>query len=481
MKTADDFLMAGEDASNRSEILIGYTNREETAEVMSEIGYYDYAIRVINNKIVVAAHTEEALMTAIDVFCNELLVTEQKDGAEVLLLKAERTVAQNAQTPFFTAANPAESYRIVYPQGSTVLEASANELATVLRKRYSLELSVVSDAGKASEFEILIGVTNREALKSYYTGAHSPDPYCAIIQAVGNTLIVTGNDERTTVLACERFINHYADNAVYTPQFNFSSAIGEQFVAYVDDAHRVLTEGADLRVMSYNVLSKELSSDKVDFVDRQDLVFSTILNYSPDVVGLQEVSATAWNLFEQNLGHIYSYAGQKTPNDAWSYTGLMWNAQTVRLIETESQIFEVGNKRIRLFVWGLFEHIETGARFIVSSTHWDVQYANRPAHAVEMAEMVNALIQKYDVPVITTGDFNATEGASYYTNYLTKTNQTDTMHSSPNVILGMASSDVIDHVTCTANMEPLFFQQVKNDITVEASDHYPVYTDFRFQ
>lgn len=50
------------------EILVGCTNRAESAQVLSTLNYGEYAIRVVNDKIVIAAWSEGALKSACDEF-----------------------------------------------------------------------------------------------------------------------------------------------------------------------------------------------------------------------------------------------------------------------------------------------------------------------------------------------------------------------------------------------------------------------------
>ena len=485
----EDVLQNGEANSFEYEILIGYTNREETKTVMNEIGYYDYAIRAFENKLVITAHTKDALTTAVDVFCKELLEVEEADGASMLFLKEERTVKLGEEQPFFAASNPLGGYRIVYPQASTTLKNSANELAKALKDRYGVELSVVTDAEPKSEYEIVLGITSRQEYAEHYTGKLAPEPFSAIFRAVGNSLLIAGKDDQSTSIACTRFANQYVNGDW---QLNFPKTFSSSVVAYaVEDADAVRSADTDIRVMSYNVLSKELSTSKPDFRDRQDHVFTTILNYAPDVIGLQEVSQTAWTLFEQKLGHRYGFAGQKTPSNAWSYTGLMWDKEKVTLIETQSVNYNQGNKRIRLFVWGLFERNGTGERFIVASTHWGLNDAECSSHAADMTLLVKALRTKYSVPVITVGDFNTPQEKEYYKSYLTQSGQTDTQNSSKRVVLCPDVSkpnepfvhitSLIDHVTCTKDLKALLYKRVINEETHKASDHYPIYVDFAFQ
>ncbi len=55
------------------EILVGRTNYDETAQVLSELRACDYAIRAVGNKIVITAHTDELIRRAVSYFCKNLI------------------------------------------------------------------------------------------------------------------------------------------------------------------------------------------------------------------------------------------------------------------------------------------------------------------------------------------------------------------------------------------------------------------------
>ena len=474
---SDDFLQEGESADGRKEILIGLTNRPETAAVMDEIGYFDYSIREENGKIVIAAHTRQALMQAVDVFCEELLV---KGADGTLTFGGDRTWHSEEQYEFFFSENPIENYRIVYPEGNSVLQSYAEQMATRLRNSFSVTLPVVSDAEPAAEYEILLGVTSREQFASCYTGAEAPDSKHYLIRAAYSNILIVGTNERSAELACKRFLNDYMDDR-YSDRFNLPDGLNRYEVAYEADPDCERGEEVDLRIMSYNILSEELSPESPlgSLSSRKDLVTTTLLYYLPDVVGLQEVSGSGWALLEEELGDIYEFAGQKTPNGEFSYTGLMYNRNTVELLEQENVLYSVGNQRIRLMSWGLFRHRESGQQFIVMSTHWDIVRENRETDAIEMTAKVNELAEQYGCPIVTTGDFNTLESTPYFKKYLSDTAQTEARYAAAEIGFAL-DEDVIDHITSTTGLEPLFFKLLQTPQTLAASDHNPIWADFRF-
>ena len=60
------------------EILVGYTNRQESTDAAKDLKYFDYTIKRINNKIVISAGSDESLREAISLFKSEFIDAEAK-------------------------------------------------------------------------------------------------------------------------------------------------------------------------------------------------------------------------------------------------------------------------------------------------------------------------------------------------------------------------------------------------------------------
>ncbi len=65
---------------NRVEILVGFTNYQETEQVYSQIGYGDYMVKVVGKKIVVAAYSDNAFTIATSKLIN-LINKNAKSGS----------------------------------------------------------------------------------------------------------------------------------------------------------------------------------------------------------------------------------------------------------------------------------------------------------------------------------------------------------------------------------------------------------------
>jgi len=60
-----DWSKDGEYDHNTVEVLVGITNYSESEEVLKSVKYGEYAVRVVDKKLVVAAHTDEAIQAAV--------------------------------------------------------------------------------------------------------------------------------------------------------------------------------------------------------------------------------------------------------------------------------------------------------------------------------------------------------------------------------------------------------------------------------
>ena len=88
----DDWIKEGESYNSESlEILVGHTDYPETAEVISELGYGDYIIRAVGNKIVVLSHSDEGYIAAANRFSSLLFggLTKKEDGTSDVRVSAE--------------------------------------------------------------------------------------------------------------------------------------------------------------------------------------------------------------------------------------------------------------------------------------------------------------------------------------------------------------------------------------------------------
>lgn len=88
---------------------------------------------------------------------------------------------------------------------------------------------------------------------------------------------------------------------------------------------------------------------------------ATILTYLPDVIGLQEVTSTWYKRLGPMIENKYQFVNQRTAENLVNYSGMAYNVETVKPIESGCELFSQGNSgNLRLMNWGLFETIAGG-------------------------------------------------------------------------------------------------------------------------
>ena len=250
------------------------------------------------------------------------------------------------------------------------------------------------------------------------------------------------------------------------------------------------TPGTDIRIFSWNILSEELTPDAPAIATRIGGICNILLQYLPDAAGIQEISESAYALFAEQIGNRYEFVNPKTQEGNFSFTGIAYNRDRCRLLESDIQNYPQGNRRIRLASWIYLEKKESGLRFVLLSTHWDRHACNRPMQAEYMGEMVRRLEERFGVPVICTGDFNARENSAAFRTFMNishhgeakylcaqPVNKCFTGHNVGSFTPQFEGEESIDHITVTPGVSVLHYETVINDKTVWLSDHFPLYAD----
>ena len=81
--------------SETREILVGYTDYPETAQVMAELNYGDYAVRSVGNKIVIFGYDTASLGKAVSLFNEALTKGTSEDGKSISLSPADFETSGN--------------------------------------------------------------------------------------------------------------------------------------------------------------------------------------------------------------------------------------------------------------------------------------------------------------------------------------------------------------------------------------------------
>ncbi|MBR2370936.1 MAG: endonuclease/exonuclease/phosphatase family protein [Clostridia bacterium] len=477
----DDWINPLEDYDEDApEILVGYTNRPESLEVLQNTPADSYTVKRVNNKIVIAAHSLENYAKAFEVFLKDGIKSVENSA---FAFEGEFKGEGNAALLFDTVDAFSE-YRIVYRGEDN--KTLAKQLATKIKKAYGVEIEYTDDSVAPQDKEIVLGLTNR-----VITDVDVSNGEYKII-AKGAKLYIIASKNSILNAACDAFMSNFMqEGCSYSP--SVIKELNETFNLYTGGDSASFADGTDIRIMSWNILFQVGSGSPIP--GRDDRVCATILTFQPDVIGIQEATPAWYTELEAGIGLQYGFVYQKNTRGGNNYSGIAYNKETVKVVKQDMLFFSSGNSdKMRVACWAMFERLADGKQFIVVNTHWDPGDAGsvRLVQAKEEAALINQLVATHKVPVFATGDFNCKEDSEPFTVFMNTTGmqdskydskvinrQTTTYHTLNQPVPNSKLS--IDHITATNDVELLYYNTLIDDFVIKASDHCPIYVDVKFK
>ena len=198
-----DFLPDGEQADpNAKEILIGHTNRSETAQVLAQLQPGEYAAALVGSKLVLVGYTERFTPMAVEYFLSAYL-GEGADGS----IPGDLFYRGQADSVTLVSAGVPQ-YALVRAQYATDTAMDClYRIADALEGAGSEPVTVRTDASagqNASEPEILVGHTSYAAFDSLKDSC-PPDTYG--VYYVEGKIILFGWTDEDLILATDRFLD----------------------------------------------------------------------------------------------------------------------------------------------------------------------------------------------------------------------------------------------------------------------------------
>lgn len=256
-----------------------------------------------------------------------------------------------------------------------------------------------------------------------------------------------------------------------------------------------LAEGADIRVMSYNILHPDWN-DRIPIKGRDQNFLNIMQYYMPDVVGLQEAGAKWQRFWTPHLidTGIYAAACRQSHAEGFSFstTTFLYNPKTVKLID-EYILDIIPNHVTRVVAVAVFETIADGTRFAVTNIH--PAPSNAPEeyaqHFEKIFEFTLAEQAKYaDIPVIMVGDYNTDEAFEMYQTIMTTLNVKDAKFEADVLVRDHATyvgwmdevlnpdrDYCVDHIFVDDKVDVKLFNVVVDLDAKNTADHLPVYAD----
>lgn len=413
LETKGDYLASDVDPSTITEILVGETTREESQYVAESLRINDYAIQVVNNKLVVLggceAKTAEAVYKLMELYFSG-------DRAD-LVLECGYRYQFRYDYPLDTLTldgNSVLDYTIVYGNGC---EGAATYLQTALIESLGYKLPVAASSEKATDHEILIGDTGRGGSVKADAGSYK------VGMEKGN--LVFAGDASTVVLGVRDFVNQYVNSAKGNSKVEASLSLSGK-----------PTFESTLKLLSLNVTQSGYAENAV--VNRYPRLYQMVTAVSPDILCLQEVSCTTWlSCLKEGIGDTpallekYEFVGTgrngEAPNkyEAFlegAYNAILFDKAKYKLEDSGTfwlsetpDIASVGwdGRTFSICTWAKLTEISSGRQFVVMNTQLDSYGRNAAGYG---AKLICDKAAEFGLPVIFAGDFVSTANAKPYKN-----------------------------------------------------------------
>ena len=469
----DDYTRNGEAIDSTGEIIIGNCKRTEMQNALLPLSYRDYSVLFTDSNILIAGYEDEKVIDAVYDLIQRLEAAEmiQTDN-EVILKWAGDFQKIYAAYPFddmTLGGISVREYRIVYPAGEyeeRYLE-SALSVQNSIGKYCGAVLRICSDASQEQPYEILIGQTNRSDSRIYYESAAAPSGMEYGISIQNQKIIVASGGLYTLPFATDLFeerMDSVTDGVLDQMEQNIVSLINQP----------IPQAKGEYRLMTYNILVEYSGWGSGGTIPppvelRKEIVSTLILQYQPDVVGLQEVFDNWHDQLPELIDEDYAYVCMDRTDGEPNRSPIIYNKHRLKVVYADYvDIEDTLTQNRRVVTWAVLEDMETQQRFAVLCTHWDAHYQeNRLKQAKRMAELVHQIQDAYgDLPVFALGDFNCVPTREEFIAFLNNSG-----------LKNASEMNGYDHIFCSPNVTVLMTGAERSNCAQYASDHYPVWID----
>lgn len=310
------------------------------------------------------------LLSALLIGCG---VEPVADG-ETVTTPATTTAATETTPPAPTgltviAADGSTSFKIVRGEfANGIIVELAVEFFNTLNNTYQSKVGITDDWVRKTDedgtittedYEILIGDTNRKesVLAKEQLGDND-----YIICTMGNKVVIQGKSVFNVKYAVEQFVTKYVTKAGEALVVDLS----EPILGMGSSQGISLSEGADLRIMTFNVLGSGQEPKK-----RYPYIQETILTYMPDVVGFQECNADQHGNVINQLKDNYTLAQRSHKDGTLIYTPIIYLTDKYTQVDSgvewlDSRYTGTNTKSV---AWVVLKSKESGKTFAVVNMH----------------------------------------------------------------------------------------------------------------
>ena len=260
----------------------------------------------------------------------------------------------------------------------------------------------------------------------------------------------------------------------------------------------IRAEGAELRVMSSNILFEKC------LVDRVPLIADYYRDCAADVIGMQEVNHVGTALFDILAEH-YTTVAKAHVDGKHCFTPILYRHDRLELLEGGSELHRMRATDTKSFSYAVLADKKTGKKFAVLNTHSAIilpchkfEATNavegeewRTDNVLRMLEKRDELYLKYgkELPVFMTGDFNAMPTGDSITtmkqhmhdsaDVATLGNEKNvcSYHGRPGTPCRLEGGGPIDFIFVNDTVKVLTHNVPHDEAAIAISDHCPVYID----
>lgn len=377
------------------EILVGQTNREETALFLRGLRADDYGYGMVNGKLVIAGHTANATKAAVALFCREV-IDQLAEGSEFLIMEDTQRVKTGIYDveSIQLCGRSITEYTIVYPAENLAFEKTLAELLAdriAEMSGYILPVAANNMANDAAA-KIAVGGTSSDLTATHEEGCYllgcetATDPVVIVAgeDSVGNAKAVVALIERMTPVNGEKSV---------------SCDLPASEWVKIDDT--------GMTAMSFNVYVG-------NFVDeRKERVRYQILSHLPDTFGVQEASDNWMVYLRSELSGYYACVGIGRDNGTGEHSAVFYAKDKFNLVDSGtkwlsatpdvSSKFESSSLN-RIFTYAILERKSDGARIMHLNTHFDHKSEEARSQQAGFCSISlnNTLTWRLSVPVILT-------------------------------------------------------------------------------
>ena len=457
-------------AMGEYEILVGATNRPESAEFIRTLRTKDYGYTMTDGKIVIAGATDEYTEKAVKKFLRDIAQGDLSDG---IFYSEEDDFLETGSYPLDSltvAGVPVEEYTIVYTaDGECSEKLCAERLSAAIADATGYVLEPVPDGTAVSDKAILVGMTG---LTPVYPNMADDKSYIG----VSGTMIQLGGNSAAALLNAVGELT-----AMFEPKSkNISLELtGDNFYPFDNSA---------LTAMSFNILYK------MDDRARIERVYQIITNYLPDTFGVQEATPQWMKMLKKEFSELYDFVGEgRDGGDAGEYSAIFYNKTKFELLDsgtkwlsdTPDRVSKVPESSLnRVYTYALLKRQADGLEIMVVNTHFDhTSDTARERQAEVLRDFLLEYTDRY--PVVLTGDFNTTAGTKAF-NTVLEGGVTDSMNISEEIEPGAtftsfgSANSVIDFVFVTEDKMTVRDYRVCNE-KIDGdfpTDHHPVLIEY---